>query len=103
MLQDPIGIPSCFSSSTTGDDQYAAVTKSGQSLFMSVYKTQIAGDLRCITVTWFKHLLIHGLSVSVDGDDSPESTEYSSCKVEIKPWCFWRKQGSKTFTIAGKT
>ncbi|KAK1433859.1 hypothetical protein QVD17_10777 [Tagetes erecta] len=103
MLQDPIGItaiPSCFSSGA-GDDQYAAVTKSGQTLFMSVYKTQIAGTSRCITITWFKHLLLHGLSVSVDGVESTQTEP--TCKVELKPWCFWRKQGSKRFTIAGKT
>ncbi|KAL8230582.1 hypothetical protein R6Q57_000360 [Mikania cordata] len=101
MLQDPIGIPSCFSTGA-GEDQYAAVTKSCQTLFMSVYKTQIAGDCRCITVTWFKNLLLHGLSVSVDGPgQSPEAE--STCKVELKPWCFWRKQGSKSFNIAGRT
>ncbi|KAJ0755158.1 hypothetical protein HanPI659440_Chr09g0354761 [Helianthus annuus] len=96
MLQDPIGIPSCFSSTT----HHATITKSGQTLFMSVYKTQIAGNCRCITVTWFKHLLLHGLTVSVDGDESPEA-ELSTCKVELKPWSFWRKQGSKRFSIGG--
>ncbi|KAI3785810.1 hypothetical protein L1987_44936 [Smallanthus sonchifolius] len=101
MLHDPIGIPSCFSAGAS-EDHHAAVTKSGQTLFMSVYKTQIAGNCRCITVTWFKHLLLHGLSVSVDGpDQSPEAE--STCKVELKPWCFWRKQGSKRFSIGGKS
>ncbi|XP_076939184.1 uncharacterized protein LOC143607687 [Bidens hawaiensis] len=99
MLQDPIGIPSCFSAGA-GEDQYATVTKSGQTLFMSVYKTQIAGSCRHITVTWLKHMLLHGLTVSIDGDESTETE--STCKVELKPWCFWRKQGSKRFNIAGK-
>lgn len=47
-------------------------------------------------------MLLHGLSVSVDGPESPEA-ESSTCKVELKPWSFWRKQGSKKFNIAGKT
>ncbi|MFS7999417.1 hypothetical protein Hanom_Chr12g01165871 [Helianthus anomalus] len=98
LLHDPIGIPSCFTASA-GEDQYSVVTKSGQTLFMSLYKTHIAGSCRCITITWFKHHLFHGLSVSVDGDHSPEAD--STCKVDLKPWCFWRKQGSKSFSING--
>ncbi|KAI3499484.1 hypothetical protein L1887_35285 [Cichorium endivia] len=99
MLHEPIGIPACFSA-RSGEPHSTAVTKSGQTLFMSVYNTRLAGDCRCITITWFKHLLLHGLSVSIDGPESPEA-EYT-CKVELKPWSFWRKQGSKRFGIAGK-
>nr|XP_043616352.1 uncharacterized protein LOC122588303 [Erigeron canadensis] len=102
MLQDPIGIPipSCFSSSSSNEDQPTGVTKSGQTLFMSVYKTKIGGNSRYITITWFKHMLLHGLSVSVDGHD-PNEADYT-CKVELKPWCFWKKQGSKRFTTSDK-
>ncbi|XP_076885828.1 uncharacterized protein LOC143535476 [Bidens hawaiensis] len=91
-MQDPIGIPACFSA---GEDS-ATITKSGQSVFMSVYKTKIAEQSRLITVTWCKNLLLHGLSVSVEG---PE-TEHA-CKVELKPWNFWRKHGSKSFVVDG--
>ncbi|XP_071712438.1 uncharacterized protein [Rutidosis leptorrhynchoides] len=102
MLQDPIGIPipSCFSSATNDHDHSTSVTKSGQTLFMSVYMTKISGYSRCITITWFKHMLIHGLSVSIDGLGSHD-TDYT-CKVELKPWCFWNKQGSKRFSIKDK-
>ncbi|PWA82080.1 hypothetical protein CTI12_AA155030 [Artemisia annua] len=98
VLQDPIGIPSCFSG-TSDQDYSTTVTKSGQTLFMSVYKTTINGNSRYITITWFKHLLLHGLSVSIDGLEAndPDFT----CKIELKPWCFWRKQGSKRFNIDG--
>ncbi|MFS7958137.1 hypothetical protein Hanom_Chr07g00674601 [Helianthus anomalus] len=65
MLQDPIGIPSCFLS-TTSENHHATITMSGQTLFMSVYKTQIAGKYRCITVTWFKHLLFQGWTKGVE-------------------------------------
>lgn len=99
MLQDPIGIPACFSAAA-GEGHSQAVTRSGQTLFRSVYKTKIGGNCRCITVTWFKHLLLHGLSVSFDGPESPEAE--NTCKVELKPWCFWRKQGSKRFSLDGK-
>ncbi|KAI3807013.1 hypothetical protein L1987_22933 [Smallanthus sonchifolius] len=96
MMHDPIGIPACFSAGDKPED-FTTIIKSGQSVFMSVYKTNIGDQSRLITVTWCKNLLLHGLSVSVDG---PE-TEYA-CKVELKPWNFWRKQGSKCFVVDGK-
>ncbi|WMV21350.1 hypothetical protein MTR67_014735 [Solanum verrucosum] len=66
---------------------------------MSVYRTKIADQCRLITVTWCKNLLLHGLSVSVDG--SSGDGQYT-CKVELKPWYFWRKQGSKHFLVDSK-
>ena len=54
---------------------------------------------RLITITWCKNLLLHGLSVSVEG---PEGESQYTCKVELKPWYFWRKQGSKSFIVDGK-
>ncbi|KAF5817282.1 hypothetical protein HanXRQr2_Chr02g0051141 [Helianthus annuus] len=95
IMQDSIGIPACFSAGDKPEDS-TTITKSGQSVFMSVYKTNIADQCRLITVTWCKNLLLHGLSVSIEG---PEA-KYA-CKVELKPWNFWRKQGSKSFLIDG--
>jgi hypothetical protein len=99
-MHDSIGIPACFSSGERPADDPATVIRSGQSVSMSVYRTKIAGQCRLITITWCKDMLQHGLSVSVrevDGD------EHHRCKVELKPWCFWRKQGSKHFMVDGKT
>lgn len=98
-MQDPIGIPACFSSGEKLSDDPAAVTRSGQSVFMSVFRTKMADHCRLITVTWCKNLLLHGLSVSVEG---PEGESQYTCKVELKPWYFWRKQGSKRFIVDGK-
>ncbi|KAI6675422.1 hypothetical protein NL676_003328 [Syzygium grande] len=98
-MQDQIGIPACFSSGEKLSDDQAAVTRSGQSVFMSVYRTKIADQCRLITITWCKNLMLHGLSVSVEG---PEGENQYTCKVELKPWYFWRKQGSKHFTVEGK-
>lgn len=95
-MQDSIGIPACFSSA---ESDHGAVTRSGQSVFMSVYRTKIADHCRLITITWCKNLLLHGLSVSVEG---PEGETQYSCKVELKPWYFWRKHGSKRFIVDGK-
>uniref|UniRef100_A0A5B6ZJ08 DUF868 domain-containing protein n=1 Tax=Davidia involucrata TaxID=16924 RepID=A0A5B6ZJ08_DAVIN len=100
MMQDPIGIPACFSSGEKLTDDPAAVMRSGQSVFMSVYRTKIADQCRLITVSWCKNLLLHGLSVSVQG--GPDGESQYTCKVELKPWYFWRKQGSKRFVVDGK-
>ncbi|GER56769.1 hypothetical protein STAS_34502 [Striga asiatica] len=95
-MQDQLGIPACFSppAEKLADDP-SAVTRSGQNVFVSVYRTKIADQCRLITVTWCKNLLLHGLSVSVEGS--------AACKIELKPWHFWKKHGSKRFLLDGCT
>lgn len=97
-MQDAIGIPACFSSALKSSDDHTTVTRSGQSVHMSVYRTKIADQCRLITITWCKNMILHGLSVSVEG---PEGKAQYCCKVELKPWYFWRKQGSKRFIVHG--
>ncbi|KAK7353978.1 hypothetical protein VNO80_19434 [Phaseolus coccineus] len=97
-MQDAIGIPACFSPALKSSDDHTTVTRSGQSVHMSVYRTKIADHCRLITITWCKNLMLHGLSVAVEG---PEGEAQYSCKVELKPWYFWRKQGSKRFLVHG--
>ncbi|XP_048502714.2 uncharacterized protein LOC104897184 [Beta vulgaris subsp. vulgaris] len=111
MMHEPIGIPACFSSAdekvSIGLAPPTPVTTplirsssgSPQSLIMSVYMTKIASQLRLVTITWCKNLLLHGLSVSVDG---PEGRDHYHSKVELKPWYFWRKQGCKNLLVDGK-
>lgn len=96
-MQDHIGIPACFSSAEKLSDDASAVTRSGHSVYM--YRAKLGGQSRLITITWCKNLLLHGLSVSVEG---PDGENHHSCKVELKPWYFWRKQGSKRFAVNGK-
>jgi len=98
-MQDSIGIPACFSSTSDDHNHHGAVTRSGKTVYMSVYRTKLAGHSRLITITWCKNLMLHGLSVAVE---NPEKETQHSCKVELKPWYFWRKQGSKRFTVDGK-
>ncbi|KAF5746548.1 hypothetical protein HS088_TW06G00719 [Tripterygium wilfordii] len=98
-MHESIGIPACFTSSEKQTDDPAAITRSGQSMYMSVYQTKIAGECRLITITWCKNLLLHGLSVSVQG---PEGNKHYQCKVELKPWNFWRKQGASQFIVDGR-
>ena len=103
-MHDAIGIPACFSAGAAHqrpvDHDPAGVVRSGQSLVMSVYSTKIAGQCRLITITWCKNLLLHGLSVSVQGQEGEDDYR---CKVELKPWYFWRKTGAKQFMVDGIT
>lgn len=99
MLHEQIGIPACFSLGEKLTDDPNAITRSGQNLFMSVYRTKIADQCRLITVTWCKNLLLHGLTISVQG---PELDSQYTCKIELKTWYFWKKQGSKQFLVDGK-
>ncbi|KAL2492520.1 Plant protein of unknown function (DUF868) [Abeliophyllum distichum] len=99
MMQEQIGIPACFSSGEKMTDDLAGKTWSGQNVFESIYRTKIADQCRLITVTWCKNLLLHGLSVSVEG---PEGERQYTCKLELKPWYFWKKQGSKRFLVDDK-
>jgi len=104
MIADPIGIPACFSSGSDRVTDDPAVTRAGQSVVMSVYRTKVGNQSRLITITWCRNplLLLHGLSVSISGpgsDGGGEDHARFSCKVELKPWYFWRKQGSKNLTL----
>lgn len=100
-MQEGIGVQACFSSTSKLKPQSVdSHSPSPQSLIMSIYQTKIASHPRHVTITWCKNLLLHGLSISVDG---PNSTDHYHCKVELKPWYFWRKHGSKHFTVDGKT
>ncbi|XP_008793736.2 uncharacterized protein LOC103709963 [Phoenix dactylifera] len=111
-MQDQFHFPSCFTPGEpmADDPTSIAATKSGQSIVTSVYRTKIAGHCRLITVTWCKDVLVHGLSVSVEErSDSVDETninintnQHMSCKVELRPWYFWRKHGSKRFHVEGK-
>ncbi|XP_008811744.1 uncharacterized protein LOC103722827 [Phoenix dactylifera] len=109
-MQDTFSIPSCFTPGepTADDPTSIAATRSGRSIVASVYRTMIAGHCRLITVTWCRDVRVHGLSISVveDSDNVDEtnmiSSKRHSCKVELRPWCFWRKHGWKRFHVEGK-
>lgn len=119
-MQDLFSVPSCFSSGEKLPDipTSAAATRSGQSAVTLVYRVEISGHSRLVTVTWCRNLLTHGLSVSIEGSAGSgrdrSGREYgeagangstkscSACKVEMQPWHFWRKYGAKQFQVDGK-
>ncbi|KAL5222745.1 hypothetical protein ABZP36_027458 [Zizania latifolia] len=123
MMQDLFSVPSCFSSGEKLPDiptSAAAATRSGQSAVTLVYRAEISGHSRLVTVTWCRNLLTHGLSVSIEGSagngkdkigreygeasasaDRAGDKSCSACKVEMQPWHFWRKYGAKQFQVDG--
>ncbi|KAL0744398.1 hypothetical protein Bca4012_085911 [Brassica carinata] len=64
--------------------------KTAQNLVVCIYRCRIRGKTCLITVTWTKTLLGQCVTVGVD-----DSCNTSLCKVEIKPWLFTRRKGSK--------
>lgn len=132
MMQDLFSVPSCFSSGEKLPDipssgTAAAAAAARQSAVTLVYRAEISGHRRLVTVTWCRNLLTHGLSVSIEGSagngKDKIGREYgeaaiaataadggggggggkscSACKVEMQPWHFWRKYGAKQFQVDG--
>ncbi|KAM7508497.1 hypothetical protein LguiA_018950 [Lonicera macranthoides] len=90
--------PSCFGengvqvadfSSSSGSTNRAA-----QNLVTCVYQCRLRGRSCLITVTWSKNLMGQGLSVGID-----DNNNQCLCKVDIKPWLFSKKKGSKTMDV----
>ncbi|KAJ4900712.1 hypothetical protein Rs2_14663 [Raphanus sativus] len=86
--------PSCFGENgvQVADSSSSNSGKNAQNLVACVYQCRIRGRSCLITVTWTKNLM--GQSVTVGVDDS--CNNQSLCKVEIKPWLFTKRKGSKS-------
>lgn len=87
--------PSCFgengvqvadSSSSSGS------SRSAQNTVTCVYQTHLDGRSCAVTVTWNKSLMGQGFSIGVDDCAAHQCL----CKVEIKPWLFSKRKGSKS-------
>lgn len=101
----PVPVPPCFVDPASAGGPDAAAPKPGQSIVMSVYRTKIAGHCRLIMISWYRDLLSHGFSVSINesSDSCPDyGSGTGSCKVELRPWHFWRKHGSKLVHVDEK-
>ncbi|KAG9150588.1 hypothetical protein Leryth_008066 [Lithospermum erythrorhizon] len=101
MMHDSVFIPACFTSATKpSSNEASAITRSGQSLILSIYEANINGHHSTITISWYKTFLLHGFSVSIVG---AEGGNQNCCEVELKPGLFRRKQGQKYITKNGET
>lgn len=79
-------------------DDTAANNKALQSTVTSVYHAHVAGFWRNVTVLWCKNLMNHSLNLMIY---SLEGEMYHSFKIDLKPWLFWSKKGSKSFELEG--
>ncbi|KAK2648356.1 hypothetical protein Ddye_015845 [Dipteronia dyeriana] len=93
MMRD---FPSCFGENgvQVADSSSSSSTKAAQNLVTCVYQCKLHGHSCLITVTWTKNLMGQGLSVAID-----DATNQCLCKVEIKPWLFSKRKGSKNLDI----
>ncbi|XP_010546610.1 PREDICTED: uncharacterized protein LOC104818644 [Tarenaya hassleriana] len=85
--------PSCFAENgvQVADSSSSNAGKNAQNLVTCIYQCRIRGRTCLITVTWTKNLIGQGLTVGID-----DSCNQSLCKVEIKPWLFTKRKGSKS-------
>ncbi|KAJ4727457.1 Plant protein of unknown function (DUF868) [Melia azedarach] len=93
MMRD---FPSCFGENgvQVADSSSSSTTKAAQNLVTCVYQCKLNGRSFLITITWTKNLMGQGLSVAID-----DSTNQCLCKVEIKPWLFSKRKGSKNLEV----
>uniref|UniRef100_A0A6N2KVZ8 DUF868 domain-containing protein n=1 Tax=Salix viminalis TaxID=40686 RepID=A0A6N2KVZ8_SALVM len=85
--------PSCFGENgvQVADTSFSNTSKNAQNLVTCVYQCRIRGRSCLITITWSKNLMGQGLSVGID-----DSANQCLCKVDIKPWLFSKRKGSRS-------
>ncbi|TVT99656.1 hypothetical protein EJB05_54945, partial [Eragrostis curvula] len=71
--------------------------KPGKAVTASVYRAKIAGHSRVVTVSWSRDLLSHAFTVAISGADGAAA----ECRVELRPWQFWRRAGSRRVELRG--
>ncbi|XP_004302026.1 PREDICTED: uncharacterized protein LOC101296394 [Fragaria vesca subsp. vesca] len=89
--------PSCFgengvqvadSSSSSNNHN---TSRTAQNLVTCIYQCRLRNRSCLITVTWSRNLMGQGLSIGID-----DSSNQCLCKVDIKPWLFSKRRGSKS-------
>ena len=88
--------PSCFGENGVRvvDSSYSSTTRGAQNAVTCVYQCKLGGRSCLITVSWTKNLMGQGLSVGID-----ELGNHCLCKVDIKPWLFSKRKGSKNLEV----
>lgn len=86
----------CFGENAVqiADSSSSNGNKTAQNLVSCVYQCRFRGRLCLLTVTWSKNLMGQGLSIGIDN-----SSNQCLCKVDIKPWLFSKRKGSKSLEV----
>lgn len=88
-------LPFCFGEyGVQVAESFASGGRITQNVVTCLYRTTLAGVPRLVTVNWCKTLVGQGLSIIVD-----DLSCQCSCRVDVKPWLFWKKKGSKAFEV----
>ncbi|CAN1335873.1 hypothetical protein LINPERPRIM_LOCUS36917 [Linum perenne] len=101
-LQHPLRVfsvgaqPSLSTEKVTED---STNNKTPQSTVSCVYQTHVAGFWRNVTVTWGKNIM-NSISLNLVINSLEGEISYSF-KLDLKPWHFWSKRGSKGFELEG--
>lgn len=94
--------PSCFGESgvqvVDSSSSGSSSGRAAQNLVTCVYLCELRGVSRFITVTWTKNLMGQGLVIGVENP-----TGESLCKVDIKPWLFSKRKGSKNAELGSSS
>ncbi|KAF9618773.1 hypothetical protein IFM89_002641 [Coptis chinensis] len=87
--------PSCFGESgvqiADSSSSSSSSNKNAQNIVTCVHRTKLRGRACLITVTWSKNLMGQGLTIGID-----DSRNQCLCKVDVKPWLFSKRKGSKS-------
>ncbi|KAI3448678.1 hypothetical protein Pfo_005343 [Paulownia fortunei] len=85
--------PSCFGENgvQVADFSSSNSKRASQNLVTCVYQCRFHGKSCWVTFTWSKNLMGQGLTVGID-----DNTNQCLCKMDIKPWLFSKKKGSKS-------
>lgn len=88
--------PSCFGENgvQVADSSSSSATKAAQNVVTCLYRCKLRGRSCLITITWTKNLMGQGLSVGID-----DLSNQCLCKVDIKPWLFSKRRGSKNLEV----
>ncbi|XP_022937683.1 uncharacterized protein LOC111444013 [Cucurbita moschata] len=85
--------PSCFGENGVQVADFSSSNngKTAQNLVTCVYQCRLRGRSCLISITWSKNLMGQGLSIAID-----DTSNQCVCKVDIKPWLFSKRKGSKS-------
>lgn len=88
--------PSCFGETgvQVTDSSSSSSNKIYQNLVTCIYQCTFVGQSYLITITWSKTLMGQGVNVSID-----DSTNQCLCKLDLKPWLFSKRKGSKSLDV----
>ncbi|XP_010552768.1 PREDICTED: uncharacterized protein LOC104823045 [Tarenaya hassleriana] len=90
--------PTCFGENgvqvADSSSSSSCTSKAAQNLVTCVYHCNSADGSFMISISWFRNLMGQGLSVAID-----DSKNQCICKVDIKPWIFARRKGSKGLEV----